>query len=215
MTLSNLILYISNLFIYITNMKLIISTILLTLSLAYSHSMHVYRGGPLEIIKIGHPTLTMVAEDVDLSELETNEMQSFIDDMIKTMKNSGGVGLAAPQVNISKRLFVMKPSFFAKASAVINPLIEYVSESGTKNSSEGCLSIPGKQFKVKRYKEINVSYYDRQGDYQAENLTGFKAIVFQHEYDHLNGILISDFFTEYIYLDDLDQSTQVNEIPQM
>ena len=183
--------------------KLILILFVLNMTLSMAHTMKIYRGGPLKIIEIGHPTLTMVADDIPLADINTEETQNFIDDMIKTMKNAGGVGLAAPQVNVSKRLFVMKPSFFSKAQAVINPLVNYNTDGGTKNSTEGCLSIPGKQFKVKRYKDINVTYYNRRGEYQAENLTGFKAIVFQHEYDHLNGILISDFFTEYIYDKDL------------
>jgi len=177
--------------------------LLIISNITLAHSLKIYRGGPLKIIEIGHPTLTMVASEVDYSEINTEKMQSFIDDMMKTMKNAGGVGLAAPQVNVSKRMFVMKPSFFKKASAVINPSVVYHEDRGMKNSSEGCLSIPGKTFKVKRYKNIDVNYLDRHGEYQAKNLTGFSAIVFQHEYDHLNGILISDFFSEYIYDEDL------------
>jgi peptide deformylase len=183
-------------------MKVIV--LLSFINIAFAHTMKIYRGGPLEIITIGHPTLTMIADEVHHDDIKTPKMQKFIEDMFKTMKNAGGVGLAAPQVNVSKRLFVMKPSFFTKAQAVINPTIDYNSAAGTKNSSEGCLSIPGKTFKVKRYKDINVTYFNRHGEYQAENLTGFKAIVFQHEYDHLNGILISDFFTEYIYATELE-----------
>lgn len=174
------------------------------ISLAFGHTMRIYRGGPLEIITIGHPTLTMVADEIHHEDINTPKIQSFINDMIKTMKNAGGVGLAAPQVNVSKRLFVMKPNFFSKAQAVINPTIDYNSGAGTKYSSEGCLSIPGETFKVKRFKDINVTYFNRYGEYQAENLSGFKAIVFQHEYDHLNGILISDFFTEYIDATELE-----------
>lgn len=193
---------------------LLASLIIFNITLA--HTMKIYRGGPLKIIEIGHPTLTMVAQDLNLDELSSSEMQKFIDDMFKTMKNSGGVGLAAPQVNVSKRLFVMKPGLFSKEQAVINPLVNYNSARGTKSSTEGCLSIPGKQFKVKRYKEIDVTYYNRHGEYQAENLKGFKAIVFQHEYDHLNGILISDFFTEYIDLSESDsQNIEIVNIPQM
>lgn len=178
--------------------KFILAIAVFNISLTLGHTIKIYQGGPLEIITLGHPTLTMVAQDIPLEDIKTEKMQNFIDDMFKMMKNAGGVGLAAPQVNVSKRLFVMKPSFFAKGEAVINPLVNYNSERGQKSSTEGCLSIPGKQFKVKRYKDIDVTYYDRNGEFQAKNLTGFKAIVFQHEYDHLNGILISDFFTEYI-----------------
>ncbi|MFT6633371.1 MAG: peptide deformylase [Bacteriovoracaceae bacterium] len=88
----------------------------------------------------------------------------------------------------------MKPSIFKKAEAIINPVVEYIDGAGTKTSTEGCLSIPGKQFKVERYRELNLSYYTRDGEFVSEHATGFRAIVAQHEYDHLNGILIADFF---------------------
>ena len=171
----------------------ILLTALLTAN-AYAHTQRVYSGGPLEIITIGHPTLTMVAQEVSLEEIKTQEFQSFLDDMLKTMRKAGGVGLAAPQVNISKRIFVIKPSLFKKAQFIINPVIDYNEELGKKASKEGCLSIPGKSFTVDRYKEINVTYYDRKANYKAEKATGFRAIVMQHEFDHLNGIMISDFF---------------------
>ena len=190
-------------------MKILISMTLVSY-LLLAHAIKVYRGGPLEIIEIGHPTLNQVALEIPFEDIKLPETQTLIDQMIKTMKNAGGVGLAAPQVNISKRLFVMKPSFFRKAQAVINPTIEYITDAGTKNSSEGCLSIPGKTFTVKRYKKINVTYFDRKADYQAERLEGFKAIVFQHEYDHLNGLLISEFFSEeFIYAPELMNTPQM------
>ena len=101
----------------------------------------------------------------------------------------------------------MKPKTFGKPEAVINPTIEYIESAGTKNSNEGCLSIPGRNFTVKRYKKINVTYFNRFGEYIAEQAKGFRAIVFQHEYDHLNGIMISDFFSrELIISDEVDQT---------
>lgn len=159
-----------------------------------AHTIHYHAGGPLEIIKIGHPTLTMIAEEIPFDDISVKDTQELIDDMIITMKKAGGVGLAAPQVNVSKRLFVIKPSLFKKAEAIINPTIDYVEDQGTKNSNEGCLSIPGRTFNVTRYNKINVTYFNRQGEYVTESPSGFRAVVFQHEYDHLNGILISDFF---------------------
>jgi peptide deformylase len=159
-----------------------------------AHTLSVYPDAPLEIIKIGHPTLTMIAEEIPFEEITSEKTQELIDKMMVTMKKAGGVGLAAPQVNVSKRLFVMKPSIFKKAEAIINPVVEYIDGAGTKTSTEGCLSIPGKQFKVERYRELNLSYYTREGEFISEHATGFRAIVAQHEYDHLNGILIADFF---------------------
>lgn len=185
-------------------MPSIITIILFTLSFGVNaHRINYYPGGPLEIIKIGHPTLTMVAQEIPLDEINGQNIQKLIDDMIKTMQKAGGVGLAAPQVNVSKRLFVMKPKLFKKAEAVINPVVAYDEAHGTNLSTEGCLSIPGKNFKVKRYNKINVAYYNSRGEYITEMAEGFRAIVFQHEYDHLNGILIADFFTEEFFSSEL------------
>jgi peptide deformylase len=179
---------------------------------ALSHAVHYNLGAPLKIIKIGHPTLTMIADEIPFEDIKSDRIQTLIDDMIVTMKKAGGVGLAAPQVNESIRMFVMKPKMFKKAEAIINPTIEYIEEAGKKDSSEGCLSIPGKTFKVERYKKINLAYYNRQGDYVTERATGFRAIVAQHEYDHLNGILISDFFLP-IFIDLSDEEQDL--IPKM
>ena len=177
--------------------NLILTFFVLSLNAQISaHTINYYPGGPLEIIKIGHPTLTMVAQEIPLEEIKTESIQKLITDMTETMKKAGGVGLAAPQVNVSKRLFVMKPNMLKKAEAVINPVVDYHEEAGTKLSTEGCLSIPGKKFNVNRYNKINVAYYNQRGEYVTELAEGFRAVVFQHEYDHLNGILIADFFME-------------------
>jgi peptide deformylase len=189
-------------------MKNILSVLILLFTLkATAHSVHYHLGAPLKIIKIGHPTLTMIADEIPHEEIESEKIQTLIDDMIVTMKEAGGVGLAAPQVNKSIRMFVMKPKMFKKAEAIINPTIEYIEDAGKKDSNEGCLSIPGKTFTVERYKKIHLTYYNRSGEYVTERATGFRAIVAQHEYDHLNGILISDFFLpiiKYLSLEELD-----------
>lgn len=191
-------------------MKILSIAILISSNL-YAHSINYYPGGPLDIIEIGHPTLTMVADEIPFEDIKREPTQTLIDKMYKTMKKAGGVGLAAPQVNRSIRLFVMKPKTFGKPEAVINPTIEYIESAGTKSSNEGCLSIPGKSFTVKRYKKINVTYFNRKAEYVTEQARGFRAIVFQHEYDHLNGVMISDFFDrEYIYSSEVDLS-----IPKM
>jgi peptide deformylase len=178
-----------------------------------AHVQNFYAGAPLEIIKIGHPTLTMIADEVDHEEINTQKFQFFIDDLMKTMKSAGGVGIAAPQVNRSMRMFIIKPSFFKGAEAIINPVVEYLSDAGKKSSSEGCLSIPGKTFKVDRYKEIKINYFNRDGDFKAEHAKGFRAVVMQHEYDHLNGIMISDFFTKS--LNTTDSLQEFMAVPRM
>lgn len=147
----------------------------------------------LEIIKIGHPTLRAKAEEVNFADIQSPAFQKLIDDMILTMGSAGGVGLAAPQVNKSVRMFVMKSSLpNVPLTIVINPKLEYLEEFGKKDSVEGCLSIPGKNLKLKRFKKVHISYFDRKGEYISKELTGFGAIIAQHEYDHLNGILIVD-----------------------
>ena len=91
----------------------------------------------------------MIPDEIPHEEIESEKIQTLIDDMIVTMKEAGGVGLAAPQVNESIRMFVMKPKMFKKAEAIINPTIEYIEDAGKKDSNEGCLSIPGKTFMLK------------------------------------------------------------------
>lgn len=150
----------------------------------------------LEIIKIGHPVLRAQAQELHQGDIRDEKFQKLIDDMIFTMGKAGGVGLAAPQVNQSLRLFVMKSWPAVPLTVIINPTVEYLEESGKKDSVEGCLSIPGKSLKVKRYKKIRISYFNRHGDYKIEEFSGFKAIIAQHEYDHLNGVMIVDLIQE-------------------
>lgn len=150
----------------------------------------------LEIIKLGHPTLRLTAREVTQAEIESAEFQTLIDNMVSTMKKAGGVGLAAPQVDQSLRMFVMKSGLSVPLTIVINPKIEYFDSFGKKTGVEGCLSIPGKSLKISRYKKIHLSYFDRHGEYISEEVTGFKAVIAQHEYDHLNGVLIVDLIQE-------------------
>lgn len=172
--------------------------------LSFLFSLHSY-AGVLEIIKIGHPTLRATAEEVSLAEIESPEFQKLIDDMITTMGKAGGVGLAAPQVNKSLRLFVMKSWPNVPLTVVINPKIEYLDSYGKASSTEGCLSIPGKNLKIERFKRIHLSYFNRKGEYITEEVKGFKAVISQHEYDHLNGVMIVDLVQEILSTFDLEK----------
>jgi len=149
-------------------------------------------GRELPITKLGNPVLRLTARELTQAEITSPEMQQLMDDMIVTMKKAGGVGLAAPQVNHSLRMFVMKSWPGVPLTVVINPRVEYIERDGTKNSSEGCLSIPGRTVTVPRYKKIHLTYFNRKGEFITEEVGGFKAIISQHEYDHLNGVLIID-----------------------
>lgn len=146
----------------------------------------------LEIIEYPHPTLKKVAREVDPLEIN-DDLRKFIKDMIETMIDAPGVGLAAPQVNISKRIFVVdvsseypdRPPF-----VLINPVI--VEASGKTGIAEGCLSLPDFREEVDRYKKIKMEYLDEYGKKQVLEDEEFLAIVVQHELDHLNGIVAAD-----------------------
>lgn len=149
-------------------------------------------GRELPIMTLGNPVLRLTARELTLAEISSPEMQQLMDDMVVTMNKAGGVGLAAPQVNHSLRMFVMKSWPGVPLTVVINPRIEYIERDGKKQSTEGCLSIPGRSVTVPRYKKIHLTYFNRKGELITEEVGGFKAIISQHEYDHLNGVLIID-----------------------
>lgn len=165
--------------------KLLFLTALLSLQVMAS-------GNVLPIMTLGNPILRQTARELTQAEITSSETQQLIDDMIVTMKKSGGVGLAAPQVDRSLRLFVMKSWPGVALTIVINPRLEYIEAGGKKQSTEGCLSIPGRSVTVPRYKKLHMTYFNRQGELVSEDVDGFKAVISQHEYDHLNGVLIID-----------------------
>jgi peptide deformylase len=139
----------------------------------------------LEVIKYGHPTLRNIAEPLDPAEID----QGFIDNMIETMVEEDGVGLAAPQVNVSKRIIIA--SNFENTYVMINPEIEAYSEKSA-TEAEGCLSLPGLQAMVGRPEKIIVKALDREGKPLKVTATGLLARVIQHEIDHINGVLYID-----------------------
>ncbi len=165
--------------------------ITLILSLLFTLSVYA-EGRRLPIMTIGNPVLRLTARELTQAEITSAEIQQLIDDMIVTMKKAGGVGLAAPQVNQSLRMFVMKSWPGVPLTVVINPRVEYIELDGKKKSTEGCLSIPGRSLTVSRYKKLHLSYFDRNGEFITKDMSGFGAIITQHEYDHLNGVLIVD-----------------------
>ncbi len=148
------------------------------------------------ILQIGHPLLSARAEEVALEKIKTPEVQGWIDDMIATMRDANGAGIAANQIGIPYRLLVIEvgdnPRYPYKPpiplTIVINPTLEFLSEE-TFQSNEGCLSVPQIRATVERHVEIAVSYYDREGDKQSHRVQGYSACTWQHEYDHLDGIL--------------------------
>jgi peptide deformylase len=144
-----------------------------------------------EILREGHPTLRKVAKRVDPKEISDPLFQQLIDDMFETMYDAPGVGLAAPQVNVSKRLFVMdvRDDEYEPA-VVINPKIEVAEEE--VELTEGCLSVPGMVGEIVRFKHVAVSGLDRNGEKVRIEGDGLLAQCIQHEIDHLDGVLYID-----------------------
>jgi peptide deformylase len=148
-----------------------------------------------KIITDGHPTLRKVAKKVDLKELDDPLFQQLVDDMFETMYAAPGVGLAAPQVNVSKRLFVMdvgKDDEHPEGGqyVVINPKIELQEEE--VEMTEGCLSVPGYVGEITRFNHVAVTGLDRDGQKVRLEGKGTFAQALQHEIDHLNGVLYID-----------------------
>ena len=161
----------------------------------------------LKVARLGHPILRQVTAPMSQRVLKSALMQQFIDDMIETMKEYDGVGLAADQVHESKQVAVLEvtdnPRYPSKPqvplTVLVNPKITPLSDE-TEEDWEGCLSIPDLRGKVPRYKRIRVEAWDRRGkrlDFVAKD---FHARVIQHEYDHLNGKLYIDRMRDFLTL---------------
>lgn len=140
----------------------------------------------LQIRKIGDPVLRIKAKKIEEVTKKTNDL---IDNMFETMYAEDGVGLAAPQIGISKRIAVVDVREDNKI-VLINP--EIIAEEGKAIMEEGCLSIPGETGDVIRSQNIKVKSLDRKGNEIEFEAEGYEARAIQHEIDHLNGILFID-----------------------
>jgi peptide deformylase len=153
----------------------------------------------LPIVSVGHPTLRSPAREVSEQELQTPETQRFIDDLIETMRDAGGAGLAANQVDDLRRIAVIEVDQNARypykppipLTVIVNPRLEPVDEE-TVAINEGCLSVPDLRGEAERHVSIRVSYLDRDGAAHEELYRGLTAGTFQHEIDHLDGVLFLD-----------------------
>jgi peptide deformylase len=145
---------------------------------------------------IGSNVLRQKAVEIDKNYPNLKE---FIDNMYETMYSSEGVGLAAPQVGKAIRLFVIdaepmaedEPSLKDFKRTFINPIITKKSNE-TVASNEGCLSIPDVREDVMRHTELAIEYFNENFEKKTEQLSGMAAVIIQHEYDHLDGILFTD-----------------------
>ena len=149
----------------------------------------------LKVARMGHPVLRDHARPVERQDLRNPVLQKLIDDMVETMSEYHGVGLAAPQVHADLRLFVAlladEPNEETAATVVINPVVVPNAE-GVEEGWEGCLSIPDIRGMVPRYTDIMLRALDRHGSNVELRLQGFPARVAQHETDHLDGVLFFD-----------------------
>lgn len=168
----------------------------------------------LPVVGYGHPVLRQETEEI---EALTPEVKKLIADMKETMYGANGVGLAAPQIGKALRLFVIDASPFAEVDedeeltdeekkeneflktfkrVFINPIIE--EEKGEEwGFEEGCLSIPGVREEVYRQETVTISYYNEDWELVEETLGGFAARVVQHEYDHIEGVLFTDYLSNF------------------
>jgi peptide deformylase len=142
-----------------------------------------------KILTEPNPLLRARATEFDVAEVKTPEFQTFADRFAAFMVESDGVGLAAPQIGLPKRIIAVQEKDVI--GVYVNPEILKASPS-MDEGEEGCLSVPGKFGMVDRHKRITVRAVDRHGRKVELKLIGFPAVVWQHEIDHLNGILFID-----------------------
>lgn len=165
-----------------------------------------------EIVVVPDPILRAKSKKV---RTVTAEIQSLIDDMVETMRQAPGVGLAAPQVGVGLRVIVVEygePSEDPEAEpkppklyTVVNPEIARQSEA-TLTGNEGCLSIPGYMGEVERQEAVTVKGLDRHGRAFKLKAKGWLARIFQHEIDHLNGVLFTDRTEKVWRMEDVEGS---------
>jgi peptide deformylase len=151
----------------------------------------------LKVARMGHPVLRQKARALDPTEVRTPGFQKLIDDMIETMVEYEGIGLAAPQVHESVRLFVAGIEGTGddlKIVPFVNPVITPIGDEQT-DDWEGCLSIPDLRGRVPRARDVVVNALDRRGKPFEMTLRNYPARVVQHETDHLDGVLFLDRMT--------------------
>lgn len=150
-----------------------------------------------EIAQLGATVLRLQAQMV--TDIQNAEIQHIIETLQNTLATTQGVGIAAPQISVSKRIMIIAsrptpryPSApLMEPTVMINPAFQPLSDTREKDW-EGCLSVPGIRALVPRYTEILINYINQQNDLVEAKLDGFVARVFQHEFDHLEGIVYLD-----------------------
>jgi peptide deformylase len=156
-----------------------------------------------EVRRVGDPILRERAPEISREELRAPEIQQLIDDLIETRRAAGGAGLAATQIGVTARIAVVEVDEHTRypykplvpLTVIVNPVIEPLSDDQLV-INEGCLSVPGLRGDVERHLRIRVHYFDRSGEQCEQVVEGLTAGTFQHETDHLDGILFLDRVTD-------------------
>ena len=156
-----------------------------------------------DILTVGHPLLRESAREIDPTEIGSGTVQSLIADLIDTMRHANGAGIAANQIGVPLRVAVIEvnnnPRYPYKPTipltVVINPVIEPIDDELVE-INEGCLSVPNMRGSVHRHVNVRVRSYDEHGNARDEIKRGLTAGTYQHECDHLDGVLFLDRVTD-------------------
>lgn len=178
-----------------------------------------------EVLKMGHPTLRVKAQPISQEEILSTEFKELVADMFETMEAEDGIGIAAPQIGVSKQVAIVgvpkdnprypeveeeDPEVDFDILVVINPTITVI--DATKSGFwEGCLSVPGLRGYVERPSKIKVEFTDMEGKPQVQEVSGFAATVFQHELDHLDGVLYVDHVEDKTKLAFIDEYLEFHD----
>jgi len=169
-----------------------------------------------KVLRMGHPTLRELAKPMSHEEILSQETEELLQDMIDTMEAEGGIGIAAPQIGISKQMTIIciepEQSRYSEASptpliVIFNPKITILDHQ-LQGFWEGCLSVPGLKGHVQRPRKVKIEYLDQHAKPQVLEAQDFLATVFQHELDHLFGTLYVD------KISDISKLTYVEEFEQ-
>ena len=164
------------------------------------------------IVQLGNPALRQVADPVDVNQIQSDEIQNLIDDLIETMRHANGAGLASTQIAVPLRICIIEvnknPRYSYKPdiplTVLINPKVTFLTEERI-NVYEGCLSVPNMRGKVDRCPEILIEGFNREGQSVSYISKGISAGTFQHELDHLDGLVFTDRMKDASSLTTIDE----------
>lgn len=175
------------------------------------------------ILKMGNPSLREKSEPIPPEEIQSAEISQLLQDMNDTMKEAGGIGIAAPQIGVNKQVAIIDVQIEnerykddineTKRHIIFNPEIEIIDET-LQGFTEGCLSVPGLVGFVERPRKVKIKYLDETAKPSEIITEDFLATVFQHELDHLFGILYVDHITNLStlsYVDELERISNLND----